>query len=516
MFNPPGSENFAQIDAEIDAEIGAEIELDLAAVCLDFDRLGAELHYCEARELLRTWMTKLDLSERERSSLSPLLLGLEETLDRLETGRIQIAAFGMVGRGKSSLLNALAGQTVFETGPLHGVTQTIGSSQWQPSQWQLTRTAIAGTDATVETLGLKRAGLATVELVDTPGIDEVNGEQREALAIAVAQRADLILFVVSGDITQIEYDALATLRQVSKPMLLVFNKIDQYPEADRLAVYQKIRDERLKALVSPDEIVMVAAAPLEVQAVRQADGQVQVKRMAGNPQVEPLTLKILDVLSREGQALVALNTLLFADEANGQIVARKMALRDRSADELIWNASLAKATAIAINPVTVLDVLGGAAVDVFLILALSKLYGLEMTELGAIALLKKIALAMGGLGLSELLATLGLGSLKTLLGAAAPVTAGASLVPYVSVAATQAAVAGVSSYGIGQVTKTYLAQGATWGEEGPKAMAMRILASLDSQSILNRLKGELSEKLQTQTHTDQNGGGSILGQVAER
>ncbi len=468
-------------------------ETEFDALGLDFEQLQSELHYCQAQQLLQDWVTRLDLSERERSSLNPLLANLADTLDRLENGKVQIAAFGMVGRGKSSLLNALVGQPVFQTGPLHGVTQDIGTSQWS-----LEQIPVAGTDTQVQQFGLRREGLATVELVDTPGIDEVNGQQREALALAVAERADLILFVVTGDITSIEYEALTTLRQVSKPMLLVFNKIDQYPEADRQAIYEKIRDDRLKSLLSPEEIVMVAASPLKVEAMRQADGQIQVKRSPGSPQINALKQKILEVLNREGRALVALNTLLFADEANGQIIARKMAIRDRSADQLIWNATLMKATAIAINPVTVLDLLGGAAVDVYLILSLSKLYGIPMTEPGAIALLQRIALAMGGLGLSELLATLGLGSLKTLLGAAIPVSGGTSMVPYVSVAATQAAVAGVSSYGIGQITKQYLAQGATWGEEGPKAMAMRILESLDQTSILNRLKVELSSKLNNQ------------------
>ena len=180
-----------------------------------------------------------------------------------------------------------------------------------------------------------------------------------------------------------------------------------------------------------------------------------------------------------------------------QDLAKYDELRDREADQLIWNAAVMKATAIAINPVTVLDVLGGAAVDVYMIISLSKLYGIDMTEAGALALLKKIAIAMGGLSLSELLATLGLSSLKLFLGAGAAVTGGATMVPYVSIAATQAAVAGASSYGIGQVTKTYLANGATWGEEGPKATAMRILNSLDNESILNRLKGELASKLQS-------------------
>ena len=67
-----------------------------------------------------------------------------------------------------------------------------------------------------------------------------------------------------------------------------------------------------------------------------------------------------------------------------------------------------------------------------------------------------------------------------------------------SVALTQAGVAGVSSYGIGQVTKTYLANGASWGPDGPKAVINRILASLDETSILNRIKDELRAKLDFQ------------------
>jgi hypothetical protein len=118
-----------------------------------------------------------------------------------------------------------------------------------------------------------------------------------------------------------------------------------------------------------------------------------------------------------------------------------------------------------------------------------------MTQQGAIGLLQKIAISMGGLTASELLATLGLSSLKGLLGISAPATGGVSLAPYLSVAVTQASVAGVSTYAIGQVTKFYLAHGASWGPDGPKAVVSRILSSMDETSILNRIKGELGAKL---------------------
>ena len=147
-------------------------------------------------------------------------------LDKLEQSVVQIAAFGMVGRGKSSLLNALVGQDIFPTGALHGVTRTIDRANWK-----LTPEQIADTSDNLQRLTITGKG-GEIQLLDTPGIDEVNGEAREALACDLAQRVDLILFIVSGDITQVEYRALSKLREAGKPILLVFNKIDQYPEAD--------------------------------------------------------------------------------------------------------------------------------------------------------------------------------------------------------------------------------------------------------------------------------------------
>jgi GTPase len=275
----------------------------------------------------------------------------------------------------------------------------------------------------------------------------------------------------------------------------VFNKVDQYPEADRMAIYHKIRDERVRELLTPLEIVMAAASPLVKTAIRRSDGTRGIQLRTGNAQIEELKLKILEILHREGKALVALNSMLYADVVNEQLVERKVMIREQNANQLIWKAVMTKALAIALNPVTVVDILSSVVIDIALILGLSKLYGFSMTEAGAVQLLQKIALSMGGIAASELLANLGLSGLKTLLGISATATAGATLGPYISVAITQAGVAGVSSYGIGQVTKVYLANGATWGPDGPKAVINRILANLDETSILNRIKDELLYKV---------------------
>ncbi|MBW4675073.1 MAG: GTP-binding protein [Desmonostoc geniculatum HA4340-LM1] len=464
-------------------------EEELDSAIFSFEDIQTELNYKQAQTALRNLVTNLDLSPQEKAGLEAEINDLETMLLKLDRMVVQIAAFGMVGRGKSSLLNALVGQTVFETGPLHGVTRAAQRVNWSISE------EIVGETQRALRVTLPGIGQSQVELIDTPGLDEVDGATRAALAEQIAKQADLILFVISGDMTKIEHIALSQLREAGKPIILVFNKVDQYPEADRMAIYHKILDERVRELLTPLEIVMSAASPLVKTAVFRPDGTRGIQLRPGNAQVEELKLKILEILHREGKALVALNTMLYADTVNEQLIERKLMIREENANQLIWRAVMAKAVAIALNPVTVVDILSSVVIDIALILGLSKLYGFSMTEAGAVQLLQKIALSMGGIGASELLANLGLSGLKTLLGISATATAGIALAPYISVALTQAGVAGVSSYGTGQVTKVYLANGATWGPDGPKAVINRILTNLDETSILNRIKDELLHKV---------------------
>ena len=555
----------------------------------ELDDYHADLNVQNTQQVLTHLFERLDLTPRERQGLDPTLGQLRTMLARLEQSVIQIAVFGLVGRGKSSLLNALIGQDVFATGPLHGVTTAVSASPWtvtqetpsspsassspltkntdkdspsivrlsipvlstappstpppstpppstppqsagraenpqcsaekvnrqlststaHPPQSPLYKGGSSGSpplqegarggdvvfpqDCTQEASSIPSG--PRIELVDTPGIDEVDGDARSRLAHQVAKQADLILFVVAGDMTTVEHEALKELRQFSKPMLLVFNKVDQYPNSDRHQLYQTLQDQRVKALLSPDEIVMASAAPLVSEVVHHPGGRTSIKRRRGEPNVVDLKLKILDVLQREGKALVALNTMLYADEVHDQLVQRKTEIRDRAANDLIWQIVMAKAIATALNPITVVDILSGVVVDVVMLVALSRLYGLPMTHHGAVKLLRHIAVGMGGISITELFTTLGLSSLKGMLGIAVPVTGGLSLAPYVSVAIAQAGVAGVATYAIGQICKQYLANGASWGKDGPKTAIKTILNSLDEASILHRVKSELEERL---------------------
>jgi GTPase len=458
---------------------------NLANTIDNFNTIQSERNYQQAQDTLRQILVNLDLSQRERFGLESEMAQLSDMLIKLDRAVFQVAVFGMVGRGKSSLLNALIGQEIFQAGALHGVTKERQQVVWEIDNWQDEFDLDKHTPATLQ---------EPIEFIDTPGIDEVAGAERQRLAHQIARQVDLILFIIAGDITELELQTLSQLRAAGKPILLVFNKIDRYPESDKLAIYAKIRDERVREILSPNEIIMVAAAPLAMRADRREDGSMGVSYHPGTPQVTALKWRIVQILQREGKSLAALNAMLAADRIQKQLIDRKMGSRDEAANDIIWQSVMTKSIAIALNPIAAADIIAGAAIDIGMIIRLSKFYGIPMTRSGATGLLQTMAMGMGGLTISELATNLGLSGIKSLMAIFAPATGGISIAPYTAVALTQASIAGVSTYTIGQVTKTYLANGASWGENSPKSVIAQILDTIDKHSIVDRIKEELGTK----------------------
>jgi small GTP-binding protein len=406
--------------------------------------------------------------------VKPELEILSTTLSKLDANVIRIAAFGLVSRGKSAVLNSLLGDKILQTGPLNGVTQWPRSVRWKPGDKVL------------------------VELIDTPGLDEIEGEARSQMSRDVARQADLILFVVSGDITRTEYRALVELRQAQKPLILVFNKIDLYPDKDRTTIYQNLRqlgagNPQAKPLL-PDEIVMVAAEPASMEVrVEWPDGQVSYEWETPPPQVDELKQTILNILNREGRSLLALNALIQARDAEAAIAQKTIDLSSQAAENLIWQFTKYKALVVALNPVAFLDVLGGTVADLALIRSLSRLYGLPMTSYQAGKILKTILLSTGGLLLGELGSSFLLGLGKSTVA----ISSGESplnITAYAGSAIIQGGIAGYGAYTVGRAAQIYLEQGCTWGQLGASTVIQEILAEVDKNTILYRLQQELGIK----------------------
>lgn len=416
----------------------------------------------EAVELQAALKTDLD-----RLSLS---------LDKLNSALFKIAVFGLVSRGKSAVVNGLLGQKLLQTGPLHGVTQYPRSVYWSAAGGQI-----------------------QVELIDTPGLDEVGGELRAGMAREVAEQADLILFVISGDVTRTEYQALRELQAAHKPLLIVFNKVDLYPDEDRQTIYLKLKElfarqgDRDRPFFTAEDIVLIAAEPSPVEVrVEWADGRVSHEWESPPPQMEALKQKLLEILNHEGKSLLALNALRQAREAEESIARKTVRLHRADAEDLIWKYTKWKSIAVAANPIAVLDLLGGATTDLLMIRALARLYGLPMTRYEAGTLLKAILFSSGGLLIGELGSGLLLGAGKSAAAVTSMFDSPSGLMAYGASAVAQATLAGYGSYRVGKAAQTYLEQGCTWGPQGANTVIHEILSQIDRDAVLYRLRQELT------------------------
>lgn len=459
-----------------------------------------ETHLNRARSSLR--QTVVNYSQYLRSAkkrmpnpsleaqLEKELNQLTTTLNKLDDYVIRIAVFGLVSRGKSAVLNALLGQKVLETGPINGVTQQPKVIQWSPQ---------GGFVPQSSAITPQGSGKVQIELIDTPGLDEIDGQARAEMSRDVAQQVDLILFVVAGDITRTEFKALCDLRQAQKPLILVFNKIDLYPDRNREEIYESLlslegrvgEGDQLRQLLSPDEIVLIAADPAAMQVrVEQADGSVAYEWEKLPPQIDELKVKILTILNREGRSLLALNALTQARDAELRIAERILEARSADAEALIWKFSRYKAIAVAANPIAFLDWIGGTISDLVMIRELAQLYGLPMTRYEAGKLLTTIVASSGGLLLSEICSNIFLGVGKT----ASAITAadsGPGFGAYAGVAVVQAGIAGYGSYAVGRAAQAYLERGCTWGDRGANTVIQEILDQVEPNTIIWRIRQEL-------------------------
>ncbi len=427
----------------------------------DSDAPGGGDHLGLARESLRELVQDERLPAGIRESLSHDYAAVQAMLDKIEHGHLHLSVVGRVSTGKSSLLNALIGEERFSVSPIHGETRYSRMEAWTEQE----------------------AG--GVFLIDTPGLDEAGGEEREALAREAAGRSDLVIFVLDGDITETELGALKAVLAQGRPVIVTLNKSDLYAGDECQALLESVK-RKTEGLVDPGHVLTAAAQPRPqtVVEVDAAGNEVSTER-ARAPDVQDLRLKLWEILEAEGKTLAALNASLFAADLSDQVGRRILAARREIGDKLVRTYCIGKGIAVAFNPVPVADLFAAAFVDVGMVVHLSRVYDLPLSRKEAGSIVKVIvaesAALMGTVWALHLVSS----ALKVgTLGLSTILTAGA-----------QGAIAYYSTYLVGQAAAEYLADGKSWGEGGPKKVVKEILDSLDRDTVLRDAKREIQARL---------------------
>ncbi len=376
---------------------------------------------------------------------------------KLEKEILEIAAFGTVSSGKSSLLNVLAGKQVFDTAVSGGTTNVVRQVEFP--------------------------GGDRVVLVDTPGLAEADGGQRTDLAKSAAENADLILFVIDGPLKVFEYDAIAALCHMEKRVIVCLNKQDWFSPKDQRFLIDRLKIQ-LKDLVEPEDIVVVQAAIVKRTIVRvspQGEEREEIEEIP--PDVSQLSNRMYTVIKDQRRKLLLCNLLLQSRALRTDVSRRLRQVLIGRAHKVVESYTWKAAIAAGASPTPVIDLAVGLGFSLKMVLEIAAIFERKIGLADAEELLDKL--------LKNLCASLGASALAP--GVAQVVASGLKGVPgagTLSGGALQGVVQAVMTRWIGLVMIEYFQSEKETAEKVLKGDAMKKWERLTSPSQLARLAVE--------------------------
>jgi uncharacterized protein len=215
------------------------------------------------------------------------------------------------------------------------------------------------------------------------GLDEraaefIVAQENDFLPDHVSQ-TDVVLFVVQGDLTQLEWSALQQLHTQQKRVLLLLNKQDQYLPAQAELVLAQLR-QRVQGIVAAEDVVAIATTPQPIKVRRhQPDGSYHETLEALAPQMQPLLDRMQTVADQEVSQLVLQRayqqTLVLQKTIQTGL---NQVRRDRALPILERYQWIAAGVAFA-NPLPSLDMVATAAITGKMIQELAGIYQIQIS-----------------------------------------------------------------------------------------------------------------------------------------
>ena len=341
---------------------------------------------CEAAE----YLSSVPGPEREE-----LAGRLDQEQSKYASETLEIAAFGTISSGKSSVLNALLGQQVFVTDARGGTTVRRNESDWP--------------------------GHGKLRLVDTPGLGEMHGAERASAAVASARSADLILYVTDGVLRDFEYDVLRQLAPLEKRIIVCINKEDTFSSRDVEGLLAQLRSQ-LKEIVPASDFVAVRANPASRVRIRiTPEGEEREELVTTEPDVSALAERMMEIIHREGSRLLLANLLIRARGLVAETKNRVAAQLDREARDVVGRYMWQAGGAAALSPFPLLDLAAGLGISYKMVLDIAAIYRQKIDLESAremVAQAGKNLVASAGAALATpSVAALGASALKAIPGA---------------------------------------------------------------------------------------------------
>ncbi len=305
--------------------------------------------------------------EQRLAALPPAEQSLASELDELDRRRtadvVQIALYGDVSSGKSSLLKAL----VSDASPV------IAASGGSTRQVEHARTTLADG--------------RTLQIADMPGLNEPAGEARAAVARDEAARAHALVYVADGELTRSQDAEIRALLQSGRPLLLALNKSDRYRDDERETVIKRLRERYPLPQV---RVVAISAGHVESVLREYADGRSETVEREQPARIEAL-LSALAVIAKVGAATLEpareTATLIRLDQ---RLSANEIEHRQQAASACItrYTRRAVVGAMAAVAPGTDLIIQGALATA--MVSELCNLHGLKARDIDLDGLLSRV------------------------------------------------------------------------------------------------------------------------------
>lgn len=275
---------------------------------------------------------------------------------------LEVAFFGKISTGKSSLIKSLIPEAQVETSVIGGSTAKIERYSYQADN------------------GLR------LQLLDMPGTHQAEQlDHLDAEVLTTARRAHIVCYVLDQDMTASDKAALQQLSAFDKPLVVVLNKIKRYSEAERQQLVAHIESE----LPQGAQLVQTDSIHSQLVTITGKDGSTrQEERLLGGEVREllrafaALEQRRGELSARQRQALIEL-----ADETLSQHMATFRRTRGLEMVKSYARKAMFGGVA-AVGPGT--DVIIQGYLGMEMLKALTKLYGISTKEVDLQALLDAV------------------------------------------------------------------------------------------------------------------------------
>ncbi|MDO5090533.1 MAG: GTPase domain-containing protein [Cardiobacteriaceae bacterium] len=264
---------------------------------------------------------------------------------------LEVAFFGKISTGKSSLIRTLLPDAHVETSIIGGSTASTQRYSYDTENLTLT-------------------------LLDMPGTHQAQqlASQEDGL-MQIVRRVHLVVYVLDQDITDSDARAIASLADFGKPLIVALNKANRYRDADLAALKARIQSR----LPEDARFVSVASAyPQEVQRV-QADGSTQRDIRLYRGDVSELLTAFADLGARRADLSRAQQQALLTLASDNLSLALRDYRRERG--EAMVKAYARKAMlggVAAVGPGTDILIQGYLGMD--MVKALTRLYDVPVRD----------------------------------------------------------------------------------------------------------------------------------------